>query len=603
MWSEKVTTGSKQAAHDGEHGGSGAPRKQRFCEMPFSGIVVRDALRYLETRTIKDPFGYIVTPNVDHVVRNWRDGGELVGVYEEADLSLCDSRIVGLIGRLAGVSLPVVTGSDLTAILLDYVVDPQERLTIVGGSSDAVARFAQRYGLRQIRHHNPPMGFIRDPVAVLEAAQFVERNPARFVFLAVGSPQQELLAREIRRRGLACGVGLCVGASILFLTGDLRRAPVWMQGARLEWLFRLLQEPRRMWRRYLYEGPKILRIASSHMAQQRNPELARVLVSIVIPTFRREELLPRLLERCAAQGGLNAAALEIIVVDNTPEGAARALVERSAAKLRAAIRYLHEPRPGIAHARNHGIAAAGGEYVAFIDDDELPAPVWLESLLKTHRIHGGDIVLGPVRPVFEAAPRRFLATYREFFSQTSDAATGATVEAHKPMRLRRGGGCRRPLASNNALMVKASCFTGTEPFDPGLGLTGGEDTLFFTRLQRSGKRILWCREALVHERVPKERLTPGFLLRRKFRNGQITSSTCLRLDPPAYGELAGWIAVGMAQICLGGLKSLLFGPVNRQRGLEGLCTVATGLGKLAFADRWRGHQYGAGVALAEQPAE
>ena len=101
--------------------------------------------------------------------------------------------------------LPVVTGSDLTAILLDYLIDPGERLTIIGGSSEVVAKLARRFGLRNIRHHNPPMGFIRDPVAVLEAAQFVERNAARFVLLAVGSPQQEMLAREIKQRGQACG--------------------------------------------------------------------------------------------------------------------------------------------------------------------------------------------------------------------------------------------------------------------------------------------------------------------------------------------------------------------------------------------------------------
>ena len=127
----------------------------------------------------------------------------------------------------------------LTAILLDYLIDPGERLTIIGGSSEIVARLARRFSLRNIRHHNPPMGFIKDPIAVLEAAQFVERNAARFVLLAVGSPQQEMLAREIKQRGQACGVGLCIGASLLFLTGDLRRAPEWMQRARLEWLHRL----------------------------------------------------------------------------------------------------------------------------------------------------------------------------------------------------------------------------------------------------------------------------------------------------------------------------------------------------------------------------
>lgn len=561
--------------------------------MPFSGISARDVIRFLETRTVNDPFGYIVTPNVDHIVRNWRSGGKIVEVYEDADLSLCDSRIVSLIARFARISLPVVTGSDLTAILLDYVVDPNERLTIIGGSPEVVARLAGRYGLRNIRHHNPPMGFIRDEVAILETAQFVERNVSRFILFAVGSPQQELLAHRIKERGLASGICLCVGASLLFLTGDLKRAPEWMQRWRLEWLHRLLQEPKRMWRRYLYDGPRILRIASAQLSTQRAKAPPAVLVSIVIPTFRREELLPRLLERCEVQGGLGSAALEVVVVDNTPEATARAIVERVAARSATAIRYVHESRPGIGHARNRGIAESRGEFIAFVDDDELPARVWLESLLRAHRMFGADVVLGPVRPVFELTPTRFVATYRAFFTQTSDAATGAAIEPHRPWRLRREGACYRPLASNNALLHRTTCFVGPEPFDPDLGLTGGEDTLFFTRLQRAGRKIIWCREALVHERVPKSRLTPAFLLRRRFRDGQITSSTCLRLTPPAYRELAGWIGVGMAQLVLGGLKAMVLGPISRRRGLEGLCVAATGLGKLAFLDRFRGHHYGA----------
>ena len=567
--------------------------KTRFCEMPFSGVSVREVIRFLETRTVNDPFGYVVTPNVDHVVRNWRGGGKFVDAYEQADLSLCDSRIIGLIARFAGISLPVVTGSDLTAILLDYVVDPDERLTVIGGSRDVVTRLAGRYGLRNIRHHNPPMGFIHDDVAVLEAAQFVERHAARFVLFAVGSPQQEILAQRIKERGLASGVGLCVGASLLFLTGDLRRAPEWMQRWRLEWLYRLLQEPKRMWRRYLYDGPRILRIASTQLSTQRTKPRPSVLVSIVVPTFRREELLPRLLERCAVQGGLGSAALEVVVVDNTPEATARAIVERAAERSATGIRYVHEPRPGIAHARNRGIAESQGEFIAFVDDDELPSRIWLESLLRAYRVFGADVVLGPVRPVFEVTPTRFLDTFRAFFTQGSDAATGAVIEPHRPWRLRREGGCYRPLASNNALLHRPACFPDPEPFDPSLGLTGGEDTLFFTRLQRAGKKIIWCREALVHERVPKHRLTPGFLLRRKFRDGQITSSICLRLYPPAYRELAGWMAVGVVQLALGGLKAMALGPFSWRRGLEGLCMAATGLGKLAFFERIRGEQYGA----------
>jgi exopolysaccharide biosynthesis WecB/TagA/CpsF family protein len=237
-----------------------------FCRMPFSAVDAAAVLQYLEQRRSSDPFSYIVTPNVDHVVRHWREGEALRAFYEDADLSLCDSRILGLVARMCGTKLPVVMGSDLTTVLLQYIANPHERLTIIGGSEEVVEKLRRRYGLRQIRHHNPPMGFIRDREAVLDAANFVERQPARFVLLAVGSPQQELLAQAIKERGRATGIGLCVGASLLFLSGDLERAPVWMRQARLEWLHRLASEPRRLWRRYLVEGPAIFRLAARQMA-------------------------------------------------------------------------------------------------------------------------------------------------------------------------------------------------------------------------------------------------------------------------------------------------------------------------------------------------
>src|SRR3954468_3654733 len=233
-----------------------------FCGMPFSGVNAEAVLQYLEQRRSDDPFGYIVTPNADHVVRAWQDGEALRPVYADADLSLCDSRILPLVARFCRVRLPVVPGSDLSWFLFEYVINPYERVTIVGGDEGSVAKLKGKYGLRNVRHHNPPMGFIRDRDAVLEAARFVERSPARFVFLAVGSPQQHLLVLHIKDRGRATGTALCVGASLLFLTGGLQRAPLWMRQTRVEWLHRLLTEPRRLWRRYLVEAPRMFSLAS-----------------------------------------------------------------------------------------------------------------------------------------------------------------------------------------------------------------------------------------------------------------------------------------------------------------------------------------------------
>ena len=567
-----------------------------FCGMPFSAAATESVLHYLELRRSTDPFGYIVTPNVDHVVRNWRDNEALRQVYAQADLSLCDSRILAIVARLCGVRLPVITGSDLTAILFKYYLNPYERLTIIGGSAEVVAALTRRFELRNVRHHNPPMGFIHDREALLEAAAFVERFPARFLFLAVGSPQQELLAHFIKSRGSATGTALCVGASLLFLTGDLRRAPVWMQRARIEWMHRLASEPMRLWRRYLIEGPRLFSLAARHVVATRSEEETRVQVSIVIPTFRREHLLPRLLERCVGQGGLGPRALEIVVVDNTAEATARPIVEPIAAASPIRIRYLHEPRPGISHARNRGVGEATGEFIAFVDDDELPAADWLEALLETQRTYRADVVLGPVRPVFDRVSAAWVGTFRSFFSQTSEAPTGTPISPNRAIRLGRGEVCYRPLASNNALLLKASCFADATPFDPELGLVGGEDTLFFTRLHRAGKRIVWCREALVLERIARERLSPRFMLRRKFRDGQITASTCLRLDPPQWRELALWLAVGLAQLGLGALIGLGTVAFDRRLGVRGFCTAATGLGKLMFAGGFRRASYGARIA-------
>jgi exopolysaccharide biosynthesis WecB/TagA/CpsF family protein len=105
---------------------------------------------------------------------------------------------------------------------------------------------------------NPPMGFINDPAAVQGVLEFVERHsPFRFCMLAIGSPQQEIIAQQLKHRGVARGLALCIGASVDFITGKERRAPALMQRLGAEWLFRLLQSPRRLGKRYLMRGPRV----------------------------------------------------------------------------------------------------------------------------------------------------------------------------------------------------------------------------------------------------------------------------------------------------------------------------------------------------------
>jgi exopolysaccharide biosynthesis WecB/TagA/CpsF family protein len=106
------------------------------------------------------------------------------------------------------------------------------------------------------------MGLRHNASAREEAARFVANAKARFAFIAVGSPQQELVAAEVGKHQEARGTALCIGASLDFITGRERRAPAMVQRLSLEWAYRLLRDPKRMWRRYLVEGPRVFLLAA-----------------------------------------------------------------------------------------------------------------------------------------------------------------------------------------------------------------------------------------------------------------------------------------------------------------------------------------------------
>jgi N-acetylglucosaminyldiphosphoundecaprenol N-acetyl-beta-D-mannosaminyltransferase len=214
----------------------------------------------------QERYGYVVTPNVDHLIRYYEDP-TFRAQYRAADFILMDSRFAAhLVRLLKGVRLPICTGSDLTAHLLAKIVQPTDRIVMIGGSESQAQQIAAKYGLTNLRHHNPPMGFIKEPVAMEECLKFIESvSPFRFCFLAVGSPQQETIAQALRARGIARGLALCIGASLNFITGHEKRAPVWMQKMALEWLFRLLLNPKRLARRYLVRGPRIF----AHLRRSR----------------------------------------------------------------------------------------------------------------------------------------------------------------------------------------------------------------------------------------------------------------------------------------------------------------------------------------------
>jgi exopolysaccharide biosynthesis WecB/TagA/CpsF family protein len=234
-----------------------AGRHVRFLDMPMCLVSGDDLLSLLARRVPDAPFAYVVTPNVDHVVRACREGEGIRALYTQAWLSVCDSQILRTLAGVAGVDLPLNTGSDLTRALFERVLAPGDRITIIGCAPQTVAVLQERHPGIQIAHYNPPMGFIGDETEVARVVEFIVSHPGRFVFLAVGSPRQEIVALRVRQSGSASGIGLCIGNSLNFLAFPESRSPRWISRLHLEWLHRLLSDPGRLWRRYLIDNPAI----------------------------------------------------------------------------------------------------------------------------------------------------------------------------------------------------------------------------------------------------------------------------------------------------------------------------------------------------------
>lgn len=234
-----------------------------FLGVGFDPLTMDQVLARLASVTSDSPYQYVVTPNVDHVVRldTAPDRAALLPLYAKAALSLCDSRIIQKLGRMQGLELPLVAGSDLTVRLFEQVIRDGDRIAIVGGEAGLGEALGRRFPALDIRQYAPPMGLRRDPAARAAAADFIARTQARFTFVAVGSPQQEMVAAEAAARPEARGTALCIGASLEFITGDQTRAPKLVQQLSLEWAYRLASDPKRLWRRYLVEGPHVFRMA------------------------------------------------------------------------------------------------------------------------------------------------------------------------------------------------------------------------------------------------------------------------------------------------------------------------------------------------------
>lgn len=236
-------------------------------------VTMDDAIARIEALIARRRPGYVVTPNVDHLVK-LQDDAEFREVYARAALVLADGMPLLWASRLLGTPLRAkVSGSDLFVSFAAVAARRGYRLFFMGGREGAAARAAEvltarHPGLIVCGVDSPPVGFDRDPEANRRLVARIRAARPDVLFVGLGAPKQE---KWIHRWHLEAQVpvSIGVGVSFEFVAGMVRRAPAWMQRAGLEWAWRLLMEPRRLWRRYLIEDTRFLALFARQWVASR----------------------------------------------------------------------------------------------------------------------------------------------------------------------------------------------------------------------------------------------------------------------------------------------------------------------------------------------
>jgi len=312
-------------------------------------------------------------------------------------------------------------------------------------------------------------------------------------------------------------------------------------------------------------------------------------LAVCVSTYRRPQGLGRLLAAVAEceladvdVAGADLLETEIVVVDNDPSGSAAAVVDVARASLPCPVRYIVEPRRGIAQSRNAAVRAAlpDADFLAFFDDDQIPDRRCVVELVRAQRKAGADIVMGPVLPCFELPPPAWVREGR-FFEQ----------RAHRDME-------RLPWGRTGNVLVSAAALSFPQPpFNEALGLAGGEDSYFFRQAYLRGYSIIWAERAVAREMIPPSKCRVGWVLRRAYRRGNTRSLCLVALEPSmsrrvkraglALVEAAKGLAVATTAVVHG--KSAAVSGLARLSFASGLLTGMSGRPYLEYRASVHGH--------------
>lgn len=243
----------------------------KILNIQISNISMQEMLANLEQ-------GVVLTPNVDHLMKLQHDA-DFFHIYKSADYRVCDSQVLLYASRFLGTPLQEkISGSDLFPAFYKFHADNKDiKIFLLGGlegvPDKAAATINQKINREiVVGYYSPPFGFESDEQECLAIVERISRSGATVLAVAVGAPKQEKWIYRYKSHLPMVKIFMAIGATVDFEAGVIRRAPSWMSRLGVEWLYRLMNEPNRLWRRYFIDDlPFFYLLLKQRLSLYKNP--------------------------------------------------------------------------------------------------------------------------------------------------------------------------------------------------------------------------------------------------------------------------------------------------------------------------------------------
>lgn len=251
-------------------------KRMRFMNTYLDSVTRREAIAHIEQCIAERRIGHVITPNVDQIVRIERDA-YFKEICEHAELLLADGHPLLWIARWYGTPIKEkISGSDLVPNLCELAARKGYSVFFLGAApgvaQKAVEKLWERLpDLKVAGVYSPPLGFEKDEAEKKKIVQMLRNSHADMLFVGMGVPKQDVFIYENMGK-YQIPMSFSIGGTIDFIAGEQRRAPQWMSNHGLEWFYRLLHDPKRMFKRYFIDDFRIIQLVWKYRPGKKGRE-------------------------------------------------------------------------------------------------------------------------------------------------------------------------------------------------------------------------------------------------------------------------------------------------------------------------------------------